>query len=101
MQLEAIRLSYFRNYQDVSLSFPEGITILAGENAQGKTCLLYTSFSTLLMCFYTKLLVSRVKNADCSTFGFIISDNFSHCTINFYKQGCFSIYPPPMTRPSW
>ena len=24
MQLEAIRLSHFRNYQDASLSFPEG-----------------------------------------------------------------------------
>ena len=44
MQLEAIRLSYFRNYQDVSLSFPEGVTILAGENAQGKTNLLEAIF---------------------------------------------------------
>ena len=40
MQLEAIRLSHFRNYQDASLYFPEGVTILAGENAQGKTNLI-------------------------------------------------------------
>ena len=44
MQLEAIRLGYFRNYQDVSLTFPEGVTILAGENAQGKTNLLEAIF---------------------------------------------------------
>ena len=44
MQLEAIRLSHFRNYQDASLSFPEGVTILSGENAQGKTNLLEAIF---------------------------------------------------------
>ena len=44
MQLEAIHLSHFRNYQDASLSFPEGVTILAGENAQGKTNLLEAIF---------------------------------------------------------
>lgn len=40
MRLETLRLHNFRNYADVHIQFSEGIHILIGKNAQGKTNLL-------------------------------------------------------------
>ena len=40
MRLESLRLHDFRNYADVNVSFTDGIHILTGKNAQGKTNLL-------------------------------------------------------------
>ena len=40
MQLSALRLKNFRCYQNVTLTPPEGITVIAGENGTGKTNLL-------------------------------------------------------------
>lgn len=40
MRLEKLRLHNFRNYADVHIQFSEGIHILIGKNAQGKTNLL-------------------------------------------------------------
>ena len=44
MQLERIALEDFRNYHRQELCLPPGATILAGENAQGKTNLLEAIF---------------------------------------------------------
>ncbi len=44
MQLERIALEDFRNYRRQELCLPPGATILAGENAQGKTNLLEAIF---------------------------------------------------------
>lgn len=40
MVLNRIKLQHFRNYTQADLTIPEGVTILCGENAQGKTNLL-------------------------------------------------------------
>lgn len=44
MQLNKIKLQNFRNYEDFELSFSDNATIIAGENAQGKTNLLEAIF---------------------------------------------------------
>lgn len=44
MQINHIALQSFRNYQQTALDLPPGVTILAGENAQGKTNLLEAVF---------------------------------------------------------
>ena len=40
MRLTDIHLRNFRNYQDLELSFEEGVNLIVGDNAQGKTNLL-------------------------------------------------------------
>ena len=44
MVIDSIRLHDFRNYEDISVSFDEGINILYGDNAQGKTNLLEAAY---------------------------------------------------------
>lgn len=44
MLIKSLSLRHFRNYQSLDLSFGEGLTILTGENAQGKTNLLEAIF---------------------------------------------------------
>lgn len=44
MYLKKIKLQNFRNYKTLELDFPPGATIIAGENAQGKTNLLESIF---------------------------------------------------------
>lgn len=44
MKLKSLQLSHYRNYQSVELTFGDGLTILTGENAQGKTNLLEAIF---------------------------------------------------------
>lgn len=44
MLLKELHLKQFRNYEDLSLSFQDGLTIITGENAQGKTNLLEAIF---------------------------------------------------------
>ena len=40
MRLDSVRLSHYRNYDALELSFSEKTNVLIGENAQGKTNLL-------------------------------------------------------------
>ena len=44
MLIESIRLKDFRNYENLELSFSDGINIFYGDNAQGKTNLLEAIF---------------------------------------------------------
>ncbi|MBG9983071.1 DNA replication/repair protein RecF [Aerococcaceae bacterium DSM 111020] len=44
MKINRIQLTNFRNYEALDLSFDDGLTILTGENAQGKTNLLEAIF---------------------------------------------------------
>ena len=44
MYLSNLSLNHFRNYQSLSLDFSERITLLQGQNAQGKTNLLEAIF---------------------------------------------------------
>ncbi|MDO4774201.1 MAG: DNA replication/repair protein RecF [Aerococcaceae bacterium] len=44
MKLKQLKLQHYRNYADLSLEFQDGLTILTGENAQGKTNLLEAIF---------------------------------------------------------
>ena len=50
MIIKSIELSNFRNYENLNISFEEGINILYGNNAQGKTNLL----EAIYMCATTK-----------------------------------------------
>ena len=43
MYIENLALQNYRNYARAEITFSDGINILYGDNAQGKTCLLYTS----------------------------------------------------------
>lgn len=40
MYINSLELSHYRNYNDLSIAFDPGITILYGDNAQGKTNIL-------------------------------------------------------------
>ena len=40
MYINSLELSHYRNYQHLSIKFDPGITILYGDNAQGKTNIL-------------------------------------------------------------
>ena len=40
MYIDSLELSYYRNYKSLSIEFDAGITILYGDNAQGKTNIL-------------------------------------------------------------
>ena len=44
MKIKHLSLQHFRNYETLSLDFNDGLTILTGENAQGKTNLLEAIF---------------------------------------------------------
>jgi DNA replication and repair protein RecF len=44
MIIESIKLSNFRNYENGEINFSEGVNILYGENAQGKTNLLEAAY---------------------------------------------------------
>ncbi|MGF3072630.1 DNA replication/repair protein RecF [Facklamia sp. P13069] len=44
MKIKELNLTNFRNYKELSIDFHDGLTILAGENAQGKTNILEAIF---------------------------------------------------------
>lgn len=44
MKIKELTLKHYRNYRDVNLKFNDGLIILTGENAQGKTNLLEAIF---------------------------------------------------------
>jgi DNA replication and repair protein RecF len=48
MKVDRVRLYNFRNYQELDLSFSQGIHIFTGNNAQGKTNLLEALFLAVL-----------------------------------------------------
>jgi DNA replication and repair protein RecF len=37
MQIKELRMQHFRNYEETTLSFTDGVNVFVGENAQGKT----------------------------------------------------------------
>ena len=37
MRIKTLRLKNFRNYAEAEISFADGVTVLSGANAQGKT----------------------------------------------------------------
>ena len=43
MQIHNLTLDYFRNYLHLEAAFDPSVNVIYGDNAQGKTCLLYTS----------------------------------------------------------
>ena len=51
MYLKDLKLWNFRSYEQLDLSFSEGITILTGENGQGKTNVIEAVYF-LLVLFY-------------------------------------------------
>ena len=38
MRIKHLALKNFRNYQELSLTFGDGLTIITGENPQGNNC---------------------------------------------------------------
>lgn len=44
MHISHLKLVNFRNYQDLDLSLPAGVTVLQGNNAQGKTNLMEAAY---------------------------------------------------------
>ncbi|CAM2743332.1 DNA replication/repair protein RecF [Fructilactobacillus fructivorans] len=48
MQLEELKLRNFRNYKDADVHFSDGVNVLLGQNAQGKTNLLEAIYALAL-----------------------------------------------------
>ena len=44
MYIDSLELSHYRNYNELNISFDKGITILYGDNAQGKTNILEAAY---------------------------------------------------------
>jgi DNA replication and repair protein RecF len=44
VMIQKLRLSHFRNFDDKFLEFPDGVTVIVGENARGKTNILESIF---------------------------------------------------------
>ena len=40
MQIKAIEFENFRNYENFKIEFPSGVSVIYGENGQGKTNIL-------------------------------------------------------------
>lgn len=52
MQIEKLKLIHYRNYEDIQISFNQGINVFVGDNAQGKTNLIEAIyFATYLKSF--------------------------------------------------
>ena len=44
MKVKSLELNNFRNYDNLSLSFEDGLNVVVGKNAQGKTNMLESIF---------------------------------------------------------
>ncbi len=55
MNIERVELNNFRNYKELSISFDEGVNLILGDNAQGKTNLIEALYiSSMGKSFRTK-----------------------------------------------
>lgn len=52
MYIEKVKLDNFRNYENGEIEFDNGINIIYGNNAQGKTNIIEAIF----LCSYRKVL---------------------------------------------
>jgi len=52
MRIASLALSDFRNYKSAAVSFEEGINIISGDNAQGKTNLLEAVYLLTARTYY-------------------------------------------------
>lgn len=77
MQIEKLALNNFRNYDNLSLSFYNGINIIWGNNAQGKTNILEA-----LYLFATARSHRATKDRELISF----NCDFSKILINFVSQ---------------
>ena len=50
MRIKSLELKHFRNYEDLNMDFSDGVNILYGDNAQGKTNIL----EAICVCATTK-----------------------------------------------
>ena len=90
MKILSLRLENFRNFEDTSLSFTDGINILAGNNAQGKTnCIEAIYFCTCLKSYRVKReeqLIRFGKDAASITLDFEVSGKEEQMQILFKKD---------------
>lgn len=78
MIIKSIKLSDFRNYKDMEISFDDGINILYGKNAQGKTNILEAAY----LCATTK---SHKGSKDKEMIRFNCEE--AHINTNVEKKG--------------
>ncbi len=67
MYIKDIRLSNFRNYKTLSLTFHKGINIIYGENAQGKTNLLESIYVLALTKSHRSFIDKNLIKEDCDS----------------------------------
>ena len=95
--IESIKLSNFRNYESLELSFDKGTNIFYGDNAQGKTNILEAIYyhrdkkdrkpkHTMLFCTSTVLcenLLSTINDAEDVSYGkqYISTNEYPAITI--------------------
>ena len=90
MKIKALRLENFRNFEDTTLSFNDGINILAGNNAQGKTnCIEAIYFCTCLKSYRVKReeqLIRFGKEEAAITLDFEVEGSAEQLQILFKKD---------------
>lgn len=90
MKILSLRLENFRNFEDTTLSFTDGINILAGNNAQGKTnCIEAIYFCTCLKSYRVKReeqLIRFGKEAASITLDFSVGNQKEQLQILFQKD---------------
>ena len=64
MYIKSIKLTNFRNYHKINVSFNKGINIIYGDNAQGKTNLLESIYVLGLTKSHRNILESNIINKD-------------------------------------
>ena len=77
MRCKRVRVRDFRNIEGADVSFCEGVNVLAGENAQGKTNLLEALFYTALgKSFRTQHDEDLIRfGAECAEISLDFSDS--------------------------
>ncbi|MDD6070882.1 MAG: DNA replication/repair protein RecF [Clostridiales bacterium] len=77
MQINSLELSHYRNYESLNIGFDPGITILYGDNAQGKTNILEAVYIS-----GTTKSHRAAKDKDIIQFG----QNEAHIRLNLTKH---------------
>lgn len=66
MQIDKLKLMYYRNYDEMHISFDEGINVFIGDNAQGKTNLIesiyFLSYLKSFRAIKEKMLIQSGKD---------------------------------------
>lgn len=90
MKILKLRLENFRNFEDTTLTFSDGINILAGNNAQGKTnCIEAIYFCTCLKSYRVKReeqLIRFGKESASITLDFSVGERQEQLQILFQKD---------------